>query len=40
MEEKETQSQRLETMFPTPLIERFSNGNVVLPKRANSGGMI
>lgn len=29
-------SQKQETIFSTPLIERFSNGNVVLPKRTNS----
>jgi hypothetical protein len=40
MKEEKIKIQRLEKMFPTPLIERFSNGNVVLPKRADSSGMI
>lgn len=37
MKGKNAQSQKQETNFRTPLIERFSNGNVVLPTRIVNG---
>lgn len=39
IKEESIQSQKQETIYPTPLIERFSNGNVVLPSRATSSGI-
>lgn len=39
IKEESAMSQKQETIYPTPLIERFSNGNVVLPSRAISSGM-